>query len=287
MTIQEANTYFHHHCDSLFGKNEGEEIFNRLIEELTSKTTFELKLDKQLVIDEEKFNGVVAQLLTNRPLQYVLGYEWFYNLKLKVNEQVLIPRPETDELVRWVLDTIKKEKLRSPRILDVGTGSGCIPVVLKNEMPGADVTAIDISEAALEVAKENAATYDLTIDFIRGDILEKNFSIEKTFDLIISNPPYITAAEKKDMHERVLAFEPKEALFVTNHDPLQFYKAILTFSKHHLSPDGKIFLELNRDYGIQTQQLYDEAGFETELRKDMYGNTRMLMAQKKPTDFHQ
>ncbi len=151
---------------------------------------------------------------------------------------------------------------------------------LNEKLKSAPPIPSQTSDDAMLVAKENAATYDLTIDFIRGDILEKNFSIEKTFDLIISNPPYITAAEKKDMHERVLAFEPKEALFVTNHDPLQFYKAILTFSKHHLSPDGKIFLELNRDYGIQTQQLYDEAGFETELRKDMYGNTRMLMAQK-------
>jgi release factor glutamine methyltransferase len=137
------------------------------------------------------------------------------------------------------------------------------------------------------VAKENAATYELTIDLIRGDILDKNFGIEKTFNLIISNPPYITAAEKEDMHERVLDFEPNEALFVTNDDPLQFYKAILSFSEKHLAPNGIIFLELNRDYGIHTQKLYEEAGFDTELRKDMYGNTRMLKAQKKPLDFQQ
>ncbi len=287
MNIREAKKYFNQQCASLFDKTEAEEIFTRIAEELTTKSRLEIKLDTHLEVDDTRLNDMIVQLTTQKPLQYILGYEWFYNHKLFVNEHVLIPRPETEELVRWILDTIKTEQFITPSILDIGTGSGCIPVVLKKEILRAEVAALDISQAALDVAKQNAMTYALTIDFMQGDILDPNFTTGKNFDIIVSNPPYITTPEKADMEERVLAFEPDQALFVTNNDPLQFYKAILLFSEKYLASNGTIFLELNRDYGLQTKQLYDEAGYVTALRQDMYGNPRMLMAKKRPTDFHQ
>ncbi len=287
MNIREAKIYFDQQCASLFDKSEAEEIFIRIAEELTSMSTVDIKLNTHLEVDDAKLNEMIAQLSTQKPLQYILGYEWFYNLKLVVNEHVLIPRPETEELVRWILDTIKTTHSSTPTILDIGTGSGCIPIVLKKEIPKAEVAAMDISQTALDVAMHNALTYALTIDFIQGDIIDPSFITGKKYDIIVSNPPYITIPEKAEMNERVVVFEPEQALFVTNNDPLQFYNAILLFSEKHLADNGTIFLELNRDYSIHTKQRYDEAGYETVLRKDMYGNNRMLMAKKRPTDVYQ
>ena len=287
MNIREAKIYFDQQCASLFDKSEAEEIFIRIAEELTSMSTVDIKLNPHLEVDDAKLNEMIAQLSTQKPLQYILGYEWFYNLKLVVNEHVLIPRPETEELVRWILDTIKTTHGSTPTILDIGTGSGCIPIVLKKEIPKAEVAAMDISQTALDVAMQNALTYALTIDFMQANILDPSYITGKKYDIIVSNPPYITTPEKTEMNKRVLAFEPTEALFVTNNDPLQFYKAILLFSEKHLADNGTIFLELNRDYSIHTKQCYDEAGYETVLRKDMYGNNRMLMAKKRPIDVHQ
>ena len=281
MNIQEAGIYFHEQCRSHYDKSEAEEIFFRVAEHLTSKTKAELKLNRQLTVDKDILDKIILELKTNRPMQYILGYEWFYDCKLMVNENVLVPRPETEELVRWILQVLKGKEMSDIRIIDIGTGSGCIPVILKKELTRATLNAIDISDRALEVARSNALEYKLDIEFHKMDIHQPEFPAGKTFDLIVSNPPYITQAEKNEMHERVLAFEPNEALFVTNNDPLQFYKAILFFAEKHLEKKGMVFLELNSLYGKDVAQLFHHAGFETDLRKDMYGNTRMLMASKK------
>jgi len=288
MNIREAGNYFIEQCSSLYDKSESEEIFFRVAEHLTSKTKAELTLNKKLSVDKDRLDPIILELKTNKPIQYILGYEWFYNCKIAVNEQVLIPRPETEELVRWILQILKIQEMTTPEILDIGTGSGCIPVILKKEYKQANMTAIDISEGALQVAMKNSSQYKLDIQFLKMDILKPEFPTGKIFDIIVSNPPYITQAEKNEMHERVLSFEPTEALFVTNDDPLQFYKAILFFAEKHLATEGMVFLELNSLYGQDVEQLFDQAGFETDLRKDMYGNTRMLMAtKKKPADLFQ
>lgn len=278
MNISQAREYFHKQCASLFDEGEVNEIFSRVIEHLTGLSGLDIRFNQSIDIYESDLKSITDQLSTNKPIQYVLGYEWFYNLKLKVNEHALIPRPETEELVRWILDYLKQSTKFNPVLIDIGTGSACIPIVLKKQVPLSQLSAIDISEKALELAKENALLHDTQIQFIMDDILQPRHTYEHTFDLIISNPPYITMDEKKEMHERVLHFEPPLALFVTNNDPLQFYKAILLFAQQYLSPNGAVFLELNRDYGEVTETLFQQAGFETTLRKDMYGNTRMLMA---------
>ncbi len=284
MNISDAKNYFETECASLFEKREADEVYNRVIEHLTLKSSFEIKFDTTIHIDEKKFKDMVTQLKSNTPLQYVIGYEWFYNIKIEVNRDVLIPRPETAELVKWILDTIQHEGLVAPSILDIGTGSGCIPVVLKNEFPLATIAALDISKNALQVAQRNATAYRVIIDFIEADILNNDFCIDKKFDIIVSNPPYITSTERDEMHARVIDFEPKLALFVTNNDPFQFYKAVIHFAKKHLVENGFIFVELNSDYGIETEQLFKQNGYTTELRKDMYGNTRMLMGKREMLD---
>lgn len=286
MNISQAKDYFHQQLASVFDEGEENEIFSRVVEHLTALSKLEIRFNQRIDINETEFVNIVDQLHTNKPIQYTLGYEWFYNLKLKVNEHVLIPRPETEELVRWILDFLKEENLNKPVLIDLGTGSGCIPIILKKQYPLAQVNALDISEKAIELAKENAFDHAAEIQFIVDDILQPKQTYDYTFDVIISNPPYITIDEKEEMHDRVLSFEPSLALFVTNNDPLQFYKSILLFAKQYLSPNGAIFLELNRDYGEATESLFQQAGFATSLRKDMYGNTRMLMARpqiKKPT----
>lgn len=217
----------------------------------------------------------ITQLLAHRPVQYVLGESYFYGLKLWVNEAVLIPRPETEELVDWILkSTDKDSKLQ---VIDIGTGSGCIPLALKKNMPLADVYAADISEDALAVARKNARALELDIHFELMDILdpEQGAGLPQ-WDIIVSNPPYITVEEKAAIQPNVLDYEPHLALFVSNNDPLQFYKVIETFARKKLKPGGRVFLELHRDFAEETASYYRDKGWQTTLRKDMQDNNRML-----------
>jgi len=280
MNIRDAKKQFDTLCSTHFSKSEGDEIFSRIVEHLTSKSRLEIKLNKDIEVEDHLFLNITSELQTNKPIQYVLGYEWFYNLKLMVTEAVLIPRPETEELVRWIIDTLKENKIHNPSILDIGCGSGCIPIALKKELNELSVTAIDISESALNIAKKNADLYQLKIEFLQSDILNPGLIFDKKFDIIVSNPPYITSHERLEMDERVLSFEPNIALFVTNTDPFQFYKAILHYSEKNLNSNGIIFLELNSQFAHETESLFKMAGYKTTLRKDIYDNLRMLMASK-------
>lgn len=217
-------------------------------------------------------------LLAHKPVQYVLGTTFFYGLPISVNEHVLIPRPETEELVDWLLSVMPESSGAGMRLLDIGTGSGCIALVLKHKLPYTEVYATDSSLVALEVAGNNAAQLGLTVDFSHADILDPQADSALRFDIIISNPPYITRAEAEAMLPHVLDFEPHQALFVTNDDPLQFYKAIEGFARRHLVANGSVFLELNSDYALQTEDYFKQSGWQTLLRKDMQGNLRMLRA---------
>jgi len=220
-----------------------------------------------------KIKQIVAELKSHKPIQYILGKTEFYGLKIKVNEHTLIPRPETEQLVDWIL----KENFVAA--LDIGTGSGCIPIALAKNTD-AKVLAIDVSEDALLIAEENAKNNEVEIDFIHQDILQTN-SLQKV-DLIVSNPPYVLESEKEKMQENVLDYEPELALFVEDKNPLIFYKKIASLAFNFLNENGKLFFEINAKFGKETIEMLANIGFvNIELKKDMNDKDRMIKAIKK------
>jgi release factor glutamine methyltransferase len=220
----------------------------------------------------------LLQLLNHQPVQYVLGQAWFYNLIFKVNKNVLIPRPETEELVALILEDCRK-KITDPAVIDIGTGSGCIPVAIKKNLPAAKVTAVDISKGALQIAEVNAAQHGTAITFKRLDFLdETNWLLLPVFDVIVSNPPYIPEKEKEKLDKHVVDNEPANALFVPDDDPLLFYKKILAFAKDHLQYNGRIYMETHQDHAQKTAALFSTAYQYVEVKKDINGNDRMVTA---------
>lgn len=216
---------------------------------------------------------------TNEPIQYILNEAYFFGRKFYVDQAVLIPRPETEELVSLVIDTSKKLKLRNPKILDIGTGSGCIPITLSLELPSSKVSALDKSVAALRVAKKNAENLGARVSFLEADILSSQLSLE-LFDIIVSNPPYIPIEQKSEMRANVTDHEPHLALFVDDHDPLIFYSAIAEHGKKSLTPHGFIAVEINDRFGRDTKKVFDNAGYShTEIVKDISGKNRFVMAK--------
>ncbi len=225
----------------------------------------------------ELIQNTLQQLLLHKPVQYVLGEACFYHMKIKVNEHVLIPRPETEELVEQLIKD-RKSKLTDPAILDIGTGSGCIPIAIKKNLPASVVTAIDISKDALNLAKENAAMHYAYINFIQLDFLdESTWNLLPAFDIIISNPPYIPVNEKEKLEKHVTDFEPHLALFVPHNSPLIFYEKIAAFSRDHLLPNGKIYLETHEDLANETANLFRKDYQTVMIKKDMYGRDRMVL----------
>ncbi|MEN9319112.1 MAG: peptide chain release factor N(5)-glutamine methyltransferase [Bacteroidota bacterium] len=226
------------------------------------------------------FETAGTALLKGRPIQYITGKTWFMGEPYIVNEQVLIPRPETEELVDWVIEyaAIKGKALR---ILDIGTGSGCIAIAIKKALPEAIVSAIDISTSAIKIAEANAAALKADIEFIALDILNTAF-LPGQYDVIVSNPPYIPMQEMKNMELQVTDHEPNIALFVPDEDPLVFYKAIARLAKLHLSPNGQLFFEIHYDQGDAMIALLDEMHFHAELRADLFEKDRMVRASLKP-----
>lgn len=227
-------------------------------------------------------NFICKQLRSGKPIHYVLGETEFCGLVFHVNESVLIPRPETEELVFIVRDFLKKKKinLSLSRILDIGTGSGCIAISLKHLLPNFEVMAVDISRDAIRVAGNNARRLNLAVEFIEEDILhpQKLFSLG-TFPIIVSNPPYISIAEKETLHPRVLQHEPNLALFAAAKDPINFYRAILTFANR--VKNELLFFELNPDFSEEVKSLCLEAGYDAAVENDIYGKKRFLRAEKR------
>ena len=258
-------------------------ILSILIEHITGWDQMQQVLHKDNSISEDQllaFETASAQLLAGRPIQYITGKAWFMGAAYTVNEQVLIPRPETEELVDWVIE-YAEIKGKALRILDIGTGSGCIAIALKKALPEATVVAIDISTNAIKIAEGNAATLKTKIEFIALDILNTAF-LPGQYDVIISNPPYIPMQEMKNMELQVIDHEPNIALFVPDEDPLVFYKAIARLAKLHLSSNGQLFFEIHYDQGDAMIQLLDEMHFHAELRPDLFEKDRMIRASLKP-----
>jgi release factor glutamine methyltransferase len=226
---------------------------------------------------DELIQKTLQELMLHKPVQYVLGEAWFYRMKFKVNKHVLIPRPETEELVEQLIKD-RKSKLTDPAILDIGTGSGCIPIAIKKNLPASKLTAVDISKDALALATENATMHNTHINFAELDFLdESTWASLPMFDIIISNPPYIPINEKEGLGKNVTDFEPHLALFVPDKSPLIFYEKIAAFGREHLLPNGKIYLETHEDYASQTAALYRDHYQTVMIKKDMYGKERMVI----------
>lgn len=228
----------------------------------------------------QQFTSDLNKLAAGIPLQYVVNEAWFYDLKLYVNDKVLIPRPETEELVSLVLDDY--EKTQNPiSILDIGTGSGCIPVLLGTKFPVAEIFASDISDEALEIAKLNSRNHHTNVSFLLDDILNTKLSFTDHLQVIISNPPYIAASESVEMQNNVTEYEPDIALFVPDSDPFIFYKAIAANAARWLQPGGKLYLEINQRFGSETAAIIRDAGFtRVKVIKDMSQNNRFIVAMR-------
>jgi release factor glutamine methyltransferase len=261
---------------------EAEAIAHELLQHITGLDRTQRLFQKDTLFTEQQQNDydtATSALLKGTPLQYVTHSAWFMGREYYVNEHTLIPRPETEELVQWIVDDNKKKTSLS--ILDVGTGSGCIPTALKLAMPLAHISACDISSGALEVAKKNATQLNAEVQFYQLDFLDATqWQQLNTCDIIVSNPPYIPQAEKERLHPNVRDFEPGTALFVPNDDALIFYREIAAFGKTHLKAGGSIYCELDADHATETKELFEKAGYRNvDVRKDMHGNWRMLKAE--------
>lgn len=245
-----------------------------------SKTDLLIKKEVEVSRDAGLlFNDVLTELKKGKPIQYIIGETDFYGLTFKVNENVLIPRQETEELVDLIIKNHQEKELK---ILDIGTGSGIIPITLKSNLPNATISAIDVSENALIVAKENAQKHKVEVEFIKMDILnQQNWQQLKEFDIIVSNPPYVLQKEKELMHQNVLDFEPHLALFVENENPLLFYKTIVSFAQEKLKEKGYLHFEINEKFGKETADLLNDSGFnQIEIIKDINGKDRIVYGVK-------
>ena len=285
--IKDYRTQFTQKLSQTYELVEAESFFYLILEEKNHLKRIDLALNPDLTFSNEEiqiWNSILEQLQLEIPIQYLLGKTSFYGLDFEVNPAVLIPRPETEELVDWIVqstryeiqDTKSDELIRRIKILDIGTGSGCIAVSLAKNIPNAQVFAIDVSEKALATAKKNAEINAVEVTFIESNILETE-DLEQQFDIIVSNPPYVRELEKKEIKKNVLDNEPHLALFVKDNDALVFYKKIAELAQKNLSQNGQLFFEINQYLGNEMMELLEKMEFKNiELRKDIYGNNRMI-----------
>lgn len=278
MLLKEIKHIFHVELDGVYPKEEVDSFFYLMVEHYLGLQRFVLAMEPNTMVSKEEeqplFEGM-SQLKLQRPVQYILGVAHFMDLEFKVNEDVLIPRPETEELVRWILEQEKGHKGKL-KILDIGTGSGCIAITLAKNLANAEVYALDISGKSLLVAKENAVKNAVSIEFIKADILQVE-KLQPHFDVIVSNPPYVRELEKSQMSVNVTEHEPGQALFVPDDNALLFYSKISEFAFLHLKKGGSLYFEINQYLGKETILCLEKIGFsDLQLRKDMFGNDRML-----------
>ncbi|MCF8406603.1 MAG: peptide chain release factor N(5)-glutamine methyltransferase [Chitinophagaceae bacterium] len=282
MSLQEIKIFLKQKLASKIDAVELSSLMGMLIEAVTGWNRMQQIVNVNTELSKEQqaqIEQYAEQLLSGKPIQYILGKAWFMGNELMVNEHVLIPRPETEELVEWIISyaNIMNKTLS---IIDIGTGSGCIPIALKLALPLCNLTGLDISKEALAVAEINANNVKASIEWIEQDILN-TAALDNTYDIIVSNPPYIPIIEKANMQEQVVGFEPSIALFVSNEDPLVYYKAIAKMAKQNLSINGQLFFEIHYDQGKAILALLDELNFHAELRQDSYGKNRMIRASLK------
>jgi len=281
MTLKSIHDQYREQLRDIYPEQEIDSIHSLVIERILGLSRADRVLRASESIEREKeleLLDILERLKLEEPIQYILGKTEFYGLELTLNPHVLIPRPETEELVRWILDSAEK---KAPRILDLGTGSGCIPLALKNELPKAAVFGVDKSIEALDLARHNSKMLHLDVEFRRFDILKDSLPESEFFDILVSNPPYVRFSERVYMKANVLKYEPEMALFVTDADPLIFYRRIIEIGSTHLSDKGLLFFEINEEYGQEILELLRDKGYaEIELRRDLNGRERMIKARK-------
>ncbi len=268
---------YHSELQKLYNQQEVKQISSMVFEKVLGFSKVDLVLNTNEVVNnsnEEKLNGFLERLKKHEPVQYVLEEAWFYDLPFYVNQHVLIPRPETEELVQLIAKESKDQKVS---ILDIGTGSGCIALSLKKTLPQSTVSAMDVSQEALKVAQKNADRLNIDIEFAKGDILSDHVLDNMKFDIIVSNPPYISKNEMNEMASNVLDHEPHLALFVEDENPLLFYERITEFATKNLNPNGRLYFEINEAYGGKVLEVLQQNGFKhIELVKDMNGKERIV-----------
>ena len=293
MLLKHYKKHFFNSLKDIQDEQEIESFFFILTEYLHHLTRVEVALQPNFELSDteiEKWNSILVQLQQDKPIQYITSEAWFYGLRFEVNENTLIPRPETEELVEWILNSPITQNPSPITILDIGTGTGCIPIALKANLSQGNVTAIDVSKKALEVAKRNAQSNKVEINFIQANILDvedllilttPNSQLPASIDIIVSNPPYVRNIEKLEIKKNVLNYEPHLALFVEDTDALLFYRKIAQLALKSLSPKGLLFFEINQYLGKETVELLQNLGFKNiELKKDMFGNDRMVKSEK-------
>lgn len=286
MNIQELKVYIHETLSAIYEQSEIDAFLYRLVEYQLklNKIDFVLKPDYRIKDKDDFFlKNAIQELLQEQPIQYIIGETEFYGLTFKVNENTLIPRPETEELVDWILKdcSLLDEGLRSNlSILDIGTGSGCIPISLAKNLPNAKVSTVDVSENAINTAQTNAKINNVDVSFIHADILKhEEIDVIDKIDVIVSNPPYVRNLEKQEIKKNVLEYEPHLALFVDDNDALVFYRKITEFAIKNLTKKGVLYFEINQYLGKETVDLIRSYGFQSvELKKDLSGNYRMIKA---------
>jgi len=284
MTLKSLKTYFISSLVDYYPETEVNSFFYMLTLHILNMRRIDVSLNYGIEVsnnDKVKFQNAIERLKNHEPIQYIIEKTEFYDLPFKVSNNVLIPRPETEELVDWIISKFKSQKAKI-RILDIGTGSGCIAISLAKQLPDCKIVALDVSSEALKVAKENAKLNDVEIEFIEADILNWNSKLDNLkFDVIVSNPPYVRALEKNKMRKNVLDFEPYLALFVEDEDSLLFYRKITQLASKILKPKGQLYFEVNEYLGKEMVKLLSENHFEEiELKSDIFRKDRMIKGIK-------
>ena len=292
--VRDCRKYYAGELEKIYGSDEANALIMILLEHYFNIDRMKIAMDPELRLSESEMltlHFAVKELLKNKPVQYIIGETEFCGMRFFVNENVLIPRPETEELVNKLAVTPnlsfrpkRSEVEKSPThisILDIGSGSGCIAISLAKLLKNSSVTAVDVSEKALEVAKKNAEANEVSVTFIKDDILnpQNRDLLNGQFDIIVSNPPYVCESEKSEMRANVLDYEPSTALFVSDNDPLVFYRKILEFAQKALKPNGEVWFEINEKFGNEMLELCHKMGFKhSEIIKDFREKDRILRA---------
>ncbi len=296
MTIKNLKNTFYVELEKFYPKEEIESFFYLCADKFSDLNRLKIALNRDYKVNEsqqQQFSNALKRLKSEEPIQYILGETEFYGLPFLVNKNVLIPRPETEELVEWVLAESENQQLKTNqtqlKILDIGTGSGCIPISIAKNLKNSSLYAVDISEKALDIAKKNAINNEVSVRFIPADILQKTSNEVKTllqldkekFDIMISNPPYVRDSEKTQIKNNVLQYEPHVALFVEDKDPLLFYNRIADFAKENLKASGLLFFEINQEFAQETVSLLKEKNFTNIIcKKDIFGVDRMIKCEQ-------
>jgi release factor glutamine methyltransferase len=287
MRIKQYRTQFIKELSPFYDAYEAESFFYLILEDKHKLRQIDLALNHELTFSDSDFivwDSLLSQLKKEVPIQYLLGKTNFYGLDFEVNENVLIPRPETEELVEWIInENSKTDKTKKIKILDIGTGSGCIAISLAKNIPNAQVYAMDVSKKAIETAKRNAINNKTDVTFILQDVLNAE-ELKCNFDIIVSNPPYVRNLEKEEIKKNVLDYEPHLALFVEDNDALIFYRKIAALAQNNLLENGQLYFEINQYLGCEMKDLLEKMNFKNiELRKDIYDNDRMIFGKVSKT----